>query len=51
MPKNSKKRTQVKDLPKAKKRLTKDEAKKVKGGNDRHVPTESFSLNYGKIKI
>ncbi len=32
MPKNTKKRTQVKDLPKAKKKLTKDEAKKVKGG-------------------
>jgi hypothetical protein len=46
-PKNTKKRTQVKDLPKAKKRLTKDEAKKIKGGN---VPTENVSLNYTKIK-
>ncbi len=47
-PKNTKKRTQVKDLSKVKKWLTKDEAKKIKGG---HIPTESVSLSYGKIKF
>ena len=34
MPKNTKKRTQVKDLPKSAKRLTKEEAKKLKGGTN-----------------
>jgi len=47
-PKNTKKRTQVKDLSKGKKKLTKDEAKKIKGGS---IPTESVSLAYGKIKF
>ncbi len=47
-PKNTKKRTKVKDLPKAKKRLTKDEAEKVKGGS---LPTESLSLNYSKVRL
>ena len=51
MPKNTKKRTQVKELPKAKKRLTKDEVKKVKGGSgNRDLPTESISLTYGKVR-
>lgn len=49
MPKNTKKRTQVKDLPKAKKKLTKDEAKKVRGGGGDDGPEESITFVYGKL--
>jgi hypothetical protein len=46
-PKNTKKRTEVRDLPKAKKRMTKDAAKKIKGG---HIPGSVYSVDYSKIK-
>lgn len=45
MPKkpNTKKRTQVKDLPKKEKKLSTGDMKKVKGGDK---PNEVISLNY-----
>ena len=50
--KSTKRRTQVKDLPRKEKKLSKGEQKKVKGGLTGSevdtVPTESFSINFTK---
>lgn len=41
-----KRRTQVKELPKDKKELSKDDQKRIKGG----APMESLSLNFNTPK-
>ena len=49
--KSTKRRTQVKDLPRKEKKLSKGEQKKVKGGitgSDTAIPTENISLNFTK---
>ena len=49
--KSTKRRTQVKDLPRKEKKLSKSQQKKVKGGfssSDDAVATESFSINFTK---